>query len=276
MALSACGEDSSSTSPSPSNNGTNNTDFSGTFKTNQTYIETDRISGAKDTTIYTDITFEVTGSSPDFTITDKDDANNTLAIITNGSSFNGSTATGEFIGSNYNGNLNGNLLTIDQTGADSTSTWTGQFLGTKQSSGGTGGGSGSNYLQIPGHTIGNVSGIVDCDTRTMNVVFETNDTNQWYDVIVEFNRDVDQLSSGTYNVKDGTSTLTSTDCNISISFQDINLGQDDNKSYKSINNGTGSVTISGGKANVVFSNVQMESRDSLSHTKSISIGIACQ
>lgn len=255
--FSGCSDDKKTSSPSGSS--TTNVDFKGTYSTNYTYIETSKSTGAKDTTTYTGITLEITGESPTFTITDADDSNNTLVINTSGSNFTGGAGTGVFSGASFSGNLNGNLLTINETGEDATSTWTGQFLGNKQSTGGGGGGggTGSNTLSVDGETVG-AFWTAKCQVD-YTASFAADGDNEWHITIYTL-EDCDHANNGAgnYTIKENwNGNIDNGECAIYISKQDDN-GYDLLNLDSRDNTGTMTVSFVNGKKRVSVSNLTMQ------------------
>lgn len=278
LTLGACSKDSgggggggggttSTTDASANLNGT----YSGALR----YIETNLLSGNKDTTENPSIDFVIAGTKPNYTLTSPS-VSGDLSIVSNNNTFTSSDATGDFAGSTYTGTLSGDVITINWSGSDSSDSWVGSFTGSRPAtggggSGGGGGGSGCNNMSISGYTVGGPDTAAAC-LVDFQAAFQSDQSGYYWHLLVSFYDDCDAgVSDGTYTL------LTENNASNSMSAANIELDLEHDGNNPDLiqlitqdNSGSISVTNTASGLKIVASNITMYDSNNPGVSKTVS------
>lgn len=272
LILFSCKDDSSSSSSSTAATNSSNVDFTGTYTGAYTYIETDKSTQAKDTTYNPSFSVAMASSgAAAYTMTIPGDASSSLSMATNGKTFTSSNGTGFFAGSSYSGNLEGDMITINEVGEDASSSWVGEILANRPPNTGGGGGGGCNTMSISGYSVGsfNAGG---CITE-YEASFASDQTDYIWHLSISFDDDCDAgVADGSYTIiSDGNQSFPGTDyAVIELDLEHTGNNPDLIQLVSTDQSGTMTVSNTSGGLKVQVSGISLVDASNASNSKTVS------
>ena len=122
-------KDNDNSNYNPINAGNVILDFNGDFLGQYSKITLNKASGIKETTLVNSYNFSIIGSYPKYNLYKS--IHSVMPLTANGAGISSFGGTGVFFGSSYFGDLQGNLITINETGENDNFVWTGQIIASR-------------------------------------------------------------------------------------------------------------------------------------------------
>lgn len=245
--LIGCSDDETSNSPNDS------VSFNGKYIGNLSYTDTEKATNHTAVWDSSNVIFEIRGTGTTYTIMMEGDPTEVVNVTSSGNTFAGSDEE-----STYSGKLDGNLLTFREVGEDSEYSWIGNFTGSKTSSGGGTGGSGSNSLSVSGEAIGDFWN-ANCGSD-FTASYGVDGEYEWH-LVVETSYDCQSsnITTGSYSIVewDQVEAPNDNECFIRLYKLDGNTN-DILDLYSRSNSGSLTISMVNGKKNVSVSNLTMD------------------